>query len=238
MCSNYLAVTLSERLHTYFGVERDRDGPSSDVYPSHLAPCIIRAEPGEDGAHGGLALVDAIFRIVPHFVAKVTWARHTYNARSETVASKRTYKGPWSRGQRCIIPAEWIYEPNYESGSYERWRIQLSGGAPMGIAGIYDKVEHLGKTWYTMAMLTVNADDHPFMRRFHEPDEEKRMVVILEPKDYAAWLTCSVREAQGFFKQWQGPMQGHHDPAPRRSPRASSGQTVRPPPGDTPDLFQ
>lgn len=239
MCSNYRTVTRDDRLLTFFGVERGRDAPSTDTYPSGLAPCIVRAAPNEKVPEHHLALVDATFRLVPDFVAKAVWARHTYNARSETVDSKRTYKGPWARGQRCIIPAEWIYEPNYESGSYERWRIQQLGARPMGIAGIFETLEHNGQTWYTMAMLTVNADDHPFMKRFHEPGEEKRMVVILEPDDYVAWLSCSVQEAYGYLKQWHGVLEGFHDPAPKRAPRATSGKTIIPPSsGDIPDLFQ
>jgi hypothetical protein len=32
-------------------------------------------------------------------------------------------------------------------------------------------------------MLTINADDHPFMRHYHKPEDEKRMVVILNEND-------------------------------------------------------
>lgn len=45
-------------------------------------------------------------------------------------------------------------------------------------------------------MLTVNADEHPFMRRFHEHNVEKRMLVILEQEDFDGWLSCSVAEAK------------------------------------------
>ncbi len=238
MCSNYRAVTRTDRMLTFFGVERGRDDPSTDIYPSHLSPCVIRAPADEAVPEFHLALVDAIFRLVPDFKAKVTWARHTFNARSETVATKPTYKRPWAKGQRCIIPVEWVYEPNYESGEHERWRIQKVGGVPMGIAGIYDVVEHPdGRQMYTMAMLTVNADHHPFMKRFHEPGEEKRMVAILEPEDYVAWLSCSVDQAAGFLKPWPGQLEGWHDPAPRRAPRSTSGQTIKPPRLDDPELF-
>lgn len=39
-----------------------------------------------------------------------------------------------------------------------------------------------------MSMLTVNADDHPLMKNFHRPEDEKRMVVVLEKRDFDAWL--------------------------------------------------
>ena len=57
----------------------------------------------------------------------------------------------------------------------------------MGIAGIYRKWRHPnGRKDFTFAMLTVNADEHPVMQRFHKPGEEKPMVVILVPQDYGA----------------------------------------------------
>ena len=51
-------------------------------------------------------------------------------------------------------------------------------------------------------MLTVNADDHALMKRFHKPGEEKRMVVILDPADYDAWLECPVERARDFLKAY------------------------------------
>ena len=38
MCSNYQPVTRSDRLLTFFGVERARDEPPVDVWPLGLAP--------------------------------------------------------------------------------------------------------------------------------------------------------------------------------------------------------
>ena len=79
-----------------------------------------------------------------------------------------------------------------------------------------------------MAMLTVNADDHPLMNRFHAPGDEKRMVVILDPSEYSDWLSCPVGEAKRFFKQWRGPLEAHPAPLPPRAPKASSAATSKP----------
>ena len=35
----------------------------------------------------------------------------------------------------------------------------------------------------SFTMLTINADAHPLMRRFHRPDDEKRMLVLLGAQD-------------------------------------------------------
>jgi putative SOS response-associated peptidase YedK len=51
-------------------------------------------------------------------------------------------------------------------------------------------------------MLTINADGHPLMQRFHKPDDEKRMLVILRPDQYDDWLHCPVEDAPDFFTRY------------------------------------
>jgi putative SOS response-associated peptidase YedK len=234
MCSNYVPVSRRDRLLTFFGVERDRDQEPVDTWPVNMAPFIRLAPDGSRVVHDGL------FGLLPSFATEVGYGRRTYNARSETVARLPSYRDAWAKGQRCIIPAEAIYEPNWESGPCVRWAIHQEGFIPFGIAGIYTSwFDQKTKTEvFSFSMLTVNADDHPFMRRFHKPEDEKRMVVILHPSDYAEWLSCPVAEAPKFFKQWQGPLQGEPLPLPPRAPKASSVRTARPPkPPETGQLF-
>jgi putative SOS response-associated peptidase YedK len=48
-------------------------------------------------------------------------------------------------------------------------------------------------------MLTINADNHEFMRQFHKPADEKRMVVILEEHQYTDWLAAPSNSSMGFM---------------------------------------
>lgn len=218
MCTNYIPVTSAERLLQFFGVVRGVDDPARDVFPAGLAPFIRLAPDGTDSGELIRTVADGIFRFVPDFIAKVDWARHTYNARAETVDTKTTYKKAWAAGHRCIIPTEAIYEPNYESGQSVRWRIRKGNGEPMGIAGIYRSYQGPdGREMFAFSMVTVNADDHHFMRRFHAPGDEKRMVVILEAEDFEGWLTCPVAEAKArHCQQWHGELVGEPVPLPKR----------------------
>jgi putative SOS response-associated peptidase YedK len=230
MCANYTPVTRADRLLQYFGVHYAHDRPESDVFPMGIAPFIRLAPAGTDTAELVRFVDESIFRFVPEFIAKMEWSRNTFNARSETVDSKPTFKSAWAKGQRCIIPAEAVYEPNYETGSSVRWRISLESDRPMGIAGIYQSWTNTeGVMVFSMAMLTVNADQHPFMKRFHAPNDEKRMVVILDPQDYEGWLSCPVNEAKArYCKTWKGPpsLVGEAMPLPRRAP--SNGGRAKP----------
>ncbi|NPC56334.1 SOS response-associated peptidase [Caenimonas soli] len=220
-------MTRRARLLSYFGVERDRDENPADTFPINVAPFIRLAKDGESGVP---VVNDGLFGLLPHFASEVGFGRRTYNARSETVDRLPSFRDAWANGQRCIIPAEALYEPNYEGGKAERWAVYQEGYVPFGVAGIYTQWRDFktGRDVYSFSMLTVNADDHPFIKRFQKPEDEKRMVVILHPSDYAEWLSCPVDEAKRFLKQWTGPLLGEPLPLPPRAPKASSVSTAKP----------
>jgi putative SOS response-associated peptidase YedK len=82
-----------------------------------------------------------------------------------------------------------------------RFAISHADHEPLGIAGIWEYRSDgpNGLPLISFSMLTINADDHPLMRRFHKPNDEKRMVVILRPSNYDAWLDCSLDDVPSFF---------------------------------------
>lgn len=240
MCANYVPVTSASRLLTHFGVEFDRDEKPLDVFPTGLAP-VIRLDPE---LKDQLICENGIFGLLPHFATEVAYGRRTYNARTETVHQLASFRQSWAQDMRCVIPAEAFYEPSYESGEAVRYRINLPDDKPMGIAGVYRHWKHPnGNTYATFAMLTVNADGHPVMQRFHKPGDEKRMVVILQPDEYLPWLTCSKERALDYFKWFEGELLATPAPLPPRAPRAPravSGRVVKPPvspPPQSGDLF-
>ena len=214
MCSNYQTVTQLDRLLTFFGVEREKWEPlPEDVWPLGLAP-FIRLH--EDGS-GNKVIDDGVFGLLPNFAKELAYGRKTYNARSETVHERASFRDSWARGRRCIIPAEAVFEQCYESGKAVRWRVQHSGAIPLGIAGIYNQWRSPdGSLSWTFAMLTVNAEGHPVYQRMGAPGDEKRMIVILDAADYDRWLQCSLAEAKLFFVQWRGPLDASPAPLRRR----------------------
>jgi len=49
-------------------------------------------------------------------------------------------------------------------------------------------------------MLTLNAENHPLMHRFHRPGAEKRGLVVLPRDAYDDWLASrSTDEARSFL---------------------------------------
>jgi putative SOS response-associated peptidase YedK len=200
MCSNYRPATI-DQLQQHFGVAPPDATFKAEVYPGTPAP-LIRL-PRADAVPGDRACALGMFGLVPHW-ADTKLARHTYNARTETVATKPSFRHAFKHRQFCIVPAASFYEPSYESGKAERWEIADAEGSPLGIAGIWEYKQDgpNGLPLLSFSMLTVNADEHPLMQRFHKPEDEKRMLVILAPDEYDAWLTCSVADALDFFARY------------------------------------
>jgi len=74
----------------------------------------------------------------------------------------------------------------------------MADGAPLAIAGLWRQWKEIdGSQSLAFTMLTVNSDEHPLMKRFHKPGDEKRSVVILPSTEYGDWLSCqSVEEGR------------------------------------------
>lgn len=103
-----------------------------------------------------------------------------------------------------------------ETGKPVRWEIGSADGAPLGIAGIWEHKQDgpNGLPLLSFSMLTINADGHPLMQRFHKPNDEKRMVVILHPDHYDDWLHCELDDAPAFFARYPAELLTAR-PAPR-----------------------
>ena len=206
MCSHYEPVIQKQQLAKHFKVEAIDPSLKAELWPGYIGPFIRKheyADVGDDAVPFRELMVGS-FGLIPHWSKDTKIARMTYNARSETVAEKNSYRDAWRLSRRCIIPAEAIYEPNWQSGKAVNTRIVRTDGKPMGIAGIWTGWRDLEskEILRSFSMLTVNADDHEFMRNFHRPEDEKRMVVILQEEDYDAWLSASPTECRHLLGQY------------------------------------
>lgn len=198
MCSNYRAPTDMDRMQRHFGAALDQP-PPGETWPLYEAPVVRRADAALAAPREA---VRARFGLLPHWAKDASLGRSTYNARSETAATKPSFRDAWRRGQRCIVPAEWIYEPCWETGKAVRWRIGRADGAPLAIAGLWSRWQPPGgEPMVTFTMLTVNADGHPLMQRFHRPDDEKRMVVVLEADEVDGWLDAPAAAMAAWMRR-------------------------------------
>lgn len=57
------------------------------------------------------------------------------NARLETVATSPAFRKAWTSGRRCLIPALWLQEPNWESAKCVWWHLRRAAGAAVDDRG-------------------------------------------------------------------------------------------------------
>ncbi len=201
MCSHYQALKLYELGWKRFGVAAPAALVRAELWPGYVGAFVRRHAHADlgDAAVPEREVLAGVFGLLPRWSKDLKLARHTFNARSETVSEKPSFRDAWRKGQRCIIPAQAIYEPDWRTGKAVPTRISRADGAPMGLAGLWDW-SALGGGTLSYTMLTINADEHPFMNQFHRPQEEKRSVVILPDAAYADWLDAAVADQGGLLQ--------------------------------------
>ena len=145
-----------------------------NIAPTDLAP-VVRLEDG----HRVLKLLR--WGLVPTWAKDLAEGTRAVNARSETLAEKRTFKEAF-KARRCIVPASGFYEWKTVGKARVPHFIQRKDGLYLGMAGLWDR-------WYspenerieTFTVLTSAANT--LVAELHD-----RMPVVLEAKDYGRWL--------------------------------------------------
>lgn len=194
MCSHYEWFASADSCED-FGVAPPPSDEASDLWPGRVGAFIRRHASAEQKE-----VSRGVFGLIPHWCTDLAFSRRAYNARTETVSVKPAFRDAWRRARHCIIPATAFYEPDWRSGRAVATRISLASGRPMGIAGLWDAtVFPNGHQVLSYCMLTINANDHALMNRFHRPGHEKRMIVVLAQDDYGAWLTADAERSMDFM---------------------------------------
>ena len=221
MCTNFTPTRQTEWTAHALGVSWPQGHPE-EVFPGQLAPIVLRSHRQERHA-AGLAR----FGLIPTWAKDLGQGRHTYNARSETASAKPSFRHAWQARQYALLVVDRFFEPCYETGRAVRWSIAADNGTPLGLACLWERwVEpETQQTVASFAMLTVNADAHPVLNRFHKPGEEKRSPVLLPLDQWQHWLSATPEQALKMIDAHQAPpLRVQADPLPARQ-RATAPAT-------------
>jgi putative SOS response-associated peptidase YedK len=161
--------------------------PSYNVAPTQQVP-IVRMV---DGERRGSRLR---WGLIPFFAKGVPTKYSTINARIETVQTAASYRGPWKRGQRCLVVVSGFYE----------WQVQPDGKSKIpffiktndqeiaAFAGLWESSRtDAGEMIESVTHITVPANS--LVGEIH--NTKHRMPAILEKADREAWLTGTPEEA-------------------------------------------
>lgn len=210
MCVNYETISRQVAFEWFRTPMEMGDDWREELYQDYLGPIIVS---GQDGSRRGLL---ASYGLVPQRRMRPGERFTTMNARSETVGQLRHYKRPWAQSQLCLVPMRSFFEPNWEQEKHVRYRIGMADGTPFAVAGIWNRHEDAdGNSSYSFTQLTINADEHALMRRFHKPGDEKRSLVIVRPEEYDDWLNCKDPEQARTYLQLFPAELMRAEPAPR-----------------------
>ena len=96
-----------------------------------------------------------MYGMVPKWAKDTSMAKYTYNARSETVMDKQSFKRTWYNNQFALIPVQTIFEPKYIDGKAHRYDIHREDNEPFTVAALYEIIEIGEQIVRSMTMLTI-----------------------------------------------------------------------------------
>jgi putative SOS response-associated peptidase YedK len=179
MCGRYRRRSDKQRIAEAFkagmGLDELYLEPEDDIAPGSIQPVILTNQSGEreiEFMRWGFKTPDKLL----------------FNARSEGITTMNFWKDSFSK-RRCLVPADSFYEwEKLRSGNKPKYEFSVPGRVPFGMAGVWSiwKNPKTGEREPTFAILTGEANG--VMRPVHD-----RQPTILEPRDYAEWLSASER---------------------------------------------
>jgi putative SOS response-associated peptidase YedK len=128
--------------------------------------------------------------LVPFWAKDTSLGSKMINARSETVATKPSFRNAFKK-RRCLILADGFYEWAGKTGQKQPMFITLSDGNPFAFAGLWEIWDDKGKEnppYRSCTILTREASES--MKSIHH-----RMPVILKPAAFDAWLNPDNQDA-------------------------------------------
>lgn len=196
MCTNYAPPERGQFI-TDLSWQEPTFEYRAEAYPSYLAPMRILAhDTGEP------ELREAKFGLVPFWSKEAKLKYSTVNARAETIARLSSYREPWKKRRYALVPMAGFYEPDYETGRPIRWRIERADKQAFTVAAIWDYWKNPeGEGFHSFSLLTINADGHPVMGRFHAKEDEKRSLVIVPAERRDDWLHATLENAASFLME-------------------------------------
>jgi putative SOS response-associated peptidase YedK len=207
--------------------------PSWAVRPTHLQPIIRR-----DHETGERVMSLMQWGLVPSWskTGKMEWS--ALNARSETVATKPTFKAAFQK-RRCLVPADAWYERqegNDPKAKKQPWRLSLPDKPIIAMPGLWEGWQKPDGTWlHTYTIVTCEPAEsiafiHDRMPVIFRTEEEQR--IWLDPES-------TPEQLQALLVPYKGKIAAHRvtvDVSNHRTPQGehfawplnADGQPARP----------
>lgn len=181
MCGRYAFSHSAADLQALFDVINPNVLAAAARYniaPTQQVTIVFRNREGQRSAGR------ARWGLIPHWVKDPgQWRAATFNARSEDVEHKPTFRQAFRRG-RVLVPASGFYEWKHENGGKTPYHVRAKDGRPLVFAGLMDvwRDKQGGEPLVSCSILTA-----PSKGRLE--DLHRRMPVIVPAREFEAWLS-------------------------------------------------
>lgn len=190
MCGRYRLSRRKEVLAEYFGADVDDLDwePRYNIAPTQPVP-VIRRDDGGPTLHASLMR----WGLIPSWATDPAIGAQTINARSETAATKPSFREPLQK-RRCLIPADGFYEWQRRAGRKQPFCFEVGDGGIFAFAGLWDRWRGKdGTVVETCTILTTTPNE--LLADVHD-----RMPVILPEDQYDRWLDPRMQDATSAVK--------------------------------------
>jgi putative SOS response-associated peptidase YedK len=186
MCGRYRLSRRKEVLAEHFDTDFDDLDwePRYNIAPTQPVPVIRRVE-----VHSPRRAAMMHWGLIPSWNADSKIAAQNINARSETAASKPSFRDPL-RKQRCLVPGDGFYEWKRAAKAKQPFFFEVGDGAVFALAGLWDRWQGPdGRVLETCTILTTTPNDLL-------ADVHNRMPVILAPEHNELWLDPGMQDVK------------------------------------------
>ncbi len=180
MCGRFTMRLTPSELQQVFDLFREPEiVPRYNIAPTQSVPVIRRTDEGND-----LSMMR--WGLIPSWAKDVKIGASLINARSKTAATKPAFRSAFKR-RRCLIPADGFYEwKKTGEKTKQPYLIGLKKAEPFAFAGMWEIWKSPeGNSLESCTILTTDANS--LLRELHD-----RIPVILDQKDYEAWLDSEI----------------------------------------------
>lgn len=181
MCGRYAFSHSAADLQALFAVANPdslEEAARYNIAPTQPVIVVYRNREGLRKAR------PARWGLIPNWIDDPgAWRAATFNARSEDVARKPTFRQAFKRG-RVLVPASGFYEWKREDGGKTPHHIRAQDDRPLAFAGLMDVWRDRkggGEPLVSCTILTTAS-------RGRLVDLHDRMPVVVPPGEFEAWL--------------------------------------------------
>ena len=161
--------------------------PRFNLAPTEFLPGIRRTTEGAEEW--------VVFRwgLIPRWAKPDRIPDRTFNARSETLTEKPTFREAWKK-RRCILPVSGYYEWTGEPGNKQPFYFHRADDTPLILAGLWETWKHGDTIVESCTVVTRPASGR--LTEYHH-----RMPVFLQRDGVSEWLGGSQEQAHAFIEQ-------------------------------------